>query len=147
MEPRGPMFLDDKHVAGAGLHLAGRLGSPIELALLSVFLEAHGRDRSGGVESSVLYNTPVGKLKIKKKDVVVPFRQTLAYRFTLIIGSIGLFFLALWNLFRSFEANDTLTLISGALLTAAGGYLVFYNFDQLRTVKISTQTLRKMRRR
>ena len=89
----------------------------------------------------------MGRLRIKKKDEVIPFRQTVAYRMVLLTGSIALFLFALYVLISAWRAGGTLPLVSSAILSAVSGYLVFYNLDHMRDAKIPQHTLRKMRRR
>ena len=89
----------------------------------------------------------MGRLRIKKKDEVIPFRQTVAYRMMLLTGSIALFLFALYVLISAWRAGAILPLVSSAILSAVSGYLVFYNLDQMRDAKIPQHTLKKMRRR
>src|SRR5215471_11549097 len=44
------------------------------------------------------YNSGMGRMRIKKKDAVIPFRETLAYRMMLAGGSLVVFIVALYVL-------------------------------------------------
>src|SRR2546422_10996551 len=76
MKARGPMLLNHEAVARRLLHFAGGLGGFFELAFPFVFFETHQT-----------YNSGMGRFRIKKKEVVIPFRETLAYRMILLTGS------------------------------------------------------------
>ena len=88
----------------------------------------------------------MGRMRIKKKEVVTPFRETLAYRMVLVAGTIAVFIIALFMLVRAFTTSIPIAVSSGAV-AAAAAFGIFYNLDRLREVKIPKQTLSRMKRR
>jgi len=85
-------------------------------------------------------------MRIKKKDVVIPFRETLAYRMILAGASLIVFVVALYILAGSVSRSTTTALASGAIGVAAA-FGIFYNLDHLREAKIPKRTLNRMKRR
>jgi uncharacterized membrane protein required for colicin V production len=88
----------------------------------------------------------MGRLRIKKKEVVLPFRDTLAYRMILLTVSIIAFVVAFVVLIGAFQ-GPTRTLIISSGFTVAAAAAVLYNLGHLRDAKIPKQTLNKMKRR
>ena len=89
----------------------------------------------------------MGRLKIKKKEAVIPFRETLAYRFLLLTASIGVFLFALYVFIGALRDGLTVPLVSSAAAGLAAAFGIFYNLDHLRDAKIPQRTLKKMKRR
>jgi hypothetical protein len=89
----------------------------------------------------------VGRLRIKKKEAVIPFRETLAYRMILLAGSTIVFLIALYIMLRAFQTGIGVSFIASAVVTAAGAFAIYYNADHLREAKIPKQTLSRMKRR
>ena len=89
----------------------------------------------------------MGRMRIKKKDTVIPFRQTVGYRFSLLTGSIIIFLVALYVTITAFRAGGTVLLIGSSLLTIAAAVAVFYNLDHMRDVKVPDSTLKRIKRR
>src|SRR5690242_7498188 len=92
------------------------------------------------------YNTWMGRMRIKKKDAVIPFRETLAYRMILAGTSLLAFLIALYILVGAVSTNITLAIVSGAIGVAAA-FGIFYNLDHLRDAKVPKRTLNRMKRR
>jgi uncharacterized membrane protein (GlpM family) len=88
----------------------------------------------------------MGRMRIKKKETVLPFRETLAYRMILIGASLIVFVIALYFLVGAISTNMTLAIASGAVGLAAALSL-FYNLDRLREAKVPKRTLNRMKRR
>ena len=86
----------------------------------------------------------MGRLKIKKKEAVIPFRETLAYRMILLSVSILFLVVALYQMIVSFGGNTTAFIVA-AVLTVVGGFGVFYNLDHLRDAKISPRAMQRMK--
>jgi hypothetical protein len=86
-------------------------------------------------------------MRIKKKEAVIPFRETLAYRMLLLAGSLIVFLIALYILIGSFQAGITVSLVSAAVIGIAAAVATFYNLDHLRDARIPKQTLNRMKRR
>ena len=79
--------------------------------------------------------------------MVIPFRETIAYRLLLLTGSIILFVVALYMAIGAFRAGITVSFIAPAAVGLFAGFAVFYNMDRLRDVKVPQRTLKRMRRR
>src|SRR5262245_48072126 len=65
------------------------------------------------------YNTGMGRMRIKKKDAVIPFRETMAYRMILAGASLIVFITALLILVGTISTNTTAAIASGAVGVAA----------------------------
>ena len=85
-------------------------------------------------------------MRIKKKETVLPFRETLAYRMILIGASLIVFVIALYLLVSAISTNMTIAISSGVVGLAAALSL-FYNLDRLREAKVPKRTLNRMKRR
>lgn len=92
-----------------------------------------------------LYNTGMGRMRIKKKEEFMPFRETLAFRMILLSGSVVVFILALYILVGKLTTNITAAVASGAVGTAAA-FAIFYNLDHMRDAKIPKRTINRMKR-
>src|SRR5262245_6969750 len=92
------------------------------------------------------YNIRMGRMRIKKKDAVIPFRETLAYRMILAGASLIVFIVALYILVGSLSTNTTSAIASGAIGVAAA-FGIFYNLDHLREAKVPKRTMNRMKRR
>src|SRR5262245_30952469 len=92
------------------------------------------------------YNIRMGRMRIKKKGAVIPFRETLAYRMIFAGASLIVFVVALYNLVGALSTSPTIAIASGAIGVAAA-FGIFYNLDHLREAKIPKRTLNRMKRR
>jgi len=88
----------------------------------------------------------MGRMRIKKKEAVIPFRETLAYRMILLAGSVAVFITALYALLSFLGTSTTAAIASGAI-AAASGFGIIYNLERLRDAKVPKQTLNRMKRR
>jgi hypothetical protein len=88
----------------------------------------------------------MGRMRIKKKDAVIPFRETLAYRMILAGGSLVVFIVALYILAGAISTSIVAAIVSGAVGVAAA-FGIFYNLDHLRDAKVPKRTLHRMKRR
>ena len=89
----------------------------------------------------------MGRLRIKKKEAVIPFRETLAYRMILMAASIIVFLITLYTTISALQAGRTVPGIISGVIGAAAAFAIFYNVDHLRDAKIPKQTLSRMKRR
>jgi hypothetical protein len=89
----------------------------------------------------------MGRMKIKKKEAVIPFRDTIAYRMILLTVSLALFIFSLYEMFVWYRASDTVKFSLSGLLSAMAGVAVYFNLDQMRVAKIPPRTLQRMKRR
>jgi hypothetical protein len=88
----------------------------------------------------------MGRMRIKKKEAVIPFRETMAYRMMLAGGSLIVFVSALYILVRAISTNTTMAIAAGAVGVAAA-FGIFYNLDHLRYAKVPKRTMNRMKRR
>ena len=89
----------------------------------------------------------MGRLRIKKKEAVMPFRETLAFRMLLASGSILVFLVALYSTISSVRTGNTIALVASAAVAVAATVAVFYNLNHMRDVRIPQRTLKRMKRR
>ena len=88
----------------------------------------------------------MGRLRIKKKEVVIPFRETMAFRLIIVSGWVVVFIIALYTLSGAFRTSTPLAIISG-IASVAAAYGIIYNLDHMRDAKIPKNTLNRMKRR
>ena len=89
----------------------------------------------------------MGRMKIKKKETLLPFRQTMAYRMMLLTLSILFFLYTLYEMVISLSVNNTLAFVISAVVGVGAAIMVFYNLDHLRDAKVPSTTLKRMKRR
>ncbi len=89
----------------------------------------------------------MGRFRIKKKEVTIPFRETLAYRMMLSTGSVIVFLVALYVAIGALRANVTVPFIASTAVGVAAAFAIFYNLDHLRDARIPQRTLKRMKRR
>jgi hypothetical protein len=87
----------------------------------------------------------MGRIKIKKKEAVMPFRETLAYRMLLLTAGILFFLFTLYEMVASYQHTGAfiIAVIAGVLTSMT----IFYNLDRLKTAKIPARTLQRLKRR
>jgi hypothetical protein len=88
----------------------------------------------------------MGRMRIKKKEAVVPFRETIAYRMILAGGYLVAFIVALYVLVVTVSTSLTAAIAAGVAGSGAA-FGVFYNLDQLRFAKVPKRTLNRMKKR
>src|SRR5439155_157440 len=130
------MLLDNEAVPASFFYGAGRFWGFVEFPFPFVFFKAHPKPIIAGM----------GRLRIKKKEAVIPFRETLAYRMMLLAGSVVVFLIALYIMVGALQANITVSFISSGVVAAAAAFAVFYNLDHLRDARIPKQTMNRMKR-
>ena len=89
----------------------------------------------------------MGRIKIKKKEAVMPFRETLAYRMLLLTAAILFFVYTLYEMVMSLRAGNTLAFIIAAVAGVLTSIAIFFNLDRLKTAKIPARTLQRLKRR
>jgi hypothetical protein len=87
----------------------------------------------------------MGRMRIKKKDTVVAFRETIAYRMILAGGALATMMVGLYFMVRGVSSNITVAIASGVVVVAAA-IGIFYNLDHLRDAKVPKRTLSRMKR-
>jgi hypothetical protein len=88
----------------------------------------------------------MGRMRIKKKEAVLPFRETLAFRMILLSGSVVVFVVSLYFLAGAIRTSIPAAVTWGVVGIACA-FAIFYNLDHLRDAKIPKQTLNRMKRR
>jgi hypothetical protein len=86
-------------------------------------------------------------MRIKKKESVIPFRDTLAYRLLLATVSVILFMVTIWFLIRYVQARNQIGMIASVVAAVMIGTAVFYNLGQVRNAKVPAATLKRAKRR
>ena len=89
----------------------------------------------------------MGRLRIKKKEKVVPFRETMAYRLLLITTSAVLFMFMFFQAVTNWQARNRPALIISGGIGILALVVVFYNLDKARYARVSEHTTKRMRRR
>jgi uncharacterized protein (UPF0333 family) len=89
----------------------------------------------------------MGRLRVKKKESVIPFRDTLAYRLLLAAGSVFLFLLTVYFLMKYAGSGNNAGMIASAISAVMAGTAVFYNLGQVRNAKVPPSALKRAKRR
>ena len=89
----------------------------------------------------------MGRLRIKKKEKVIPFRETMAYRLLLITTSAVLFLFMFFQATSSLQTGNRTALIISAIIGILAAIGIFYNLDRARYARVSEHTSKRMRRR
>ncbi|HEY2379930.1 MAG TPA: hypothetical protein VGK48_01995 [Terriglobia bacterium] len=85
-------------------------------------------------------------MRIKKKEAVIPFRETVAFRLLIAGGWAVLFIVALYILAGAFRTSLVLAIVSG-LVAVGSAYGIVYNLDHMRDAKVPKETMNRMKRR
>jgi hypothetical protein len=89
----------------------------------------------------------MGRLRVKKKEAVIPFRETLAYRFLLAIASVFLFMVTVYFLMKYVGSGNNVGMIASAVFAVMAGTAVFYNLGQVRNARVSPSAMKRAKRR
>ena len=77
----------------------------------------------------------MGRMRIKKKADVKPFRETMAYRLLLVLTSILVVLFSMYEMITSYTVNNTafiIAMVGGILFTV----FLFYNLERARHIPI-----------
>ena len=88
----------------------------------------------------------MGRKRIKKKEAVLPFRETVAYHFIMVVAAFVLFVIASIQIIRSIRIESTPAIVVSALLAVAAAFFVIYNLGRMRTARVPRRTAQRMRR-
>ena len=89
----------------------------------------------------------MGRLRIKRKDAVIPFRKTIAYRLLLATGSLIILVIAVYYVIHYVQVrNNTGILVSvlGSVMTVTS---LFYNLGEVRNARVPASTIKRAKRR
>jgi hypothetical protein len=89
----------------------------------------------------------MGRLRIKKKDAVLPFRQTMAYRLLLATASLVILMVTVYFLLSYLQSRNNVGIIVSITATVMAVTALFYNLGELRNAKVPSSTLKRARRR
>jgi hypothetical protein len=88
----------------------------------------------------------MGRMRIKKKEAVLPFQETIAFRMILLTASFIVFIIALYYLIGAFRTSLPMAITWGAAVVGAA-ISIFYNLEHMRDAKIPKHTINRMKRR
>ena len=88
----------------------------------------------------------MGRRRIKKKEAVLPFRQTVAYRFIIVAAMLIVFLYGVIRAITALGTADTTGLIIAIALTVGSAVGAFYNLDKMRYARIPKKTPMRMKR-
>jgi hypothetical protein len=86
-------------------------------------------------------------MRIKKKDAVVPFRDTLAYRLLLSTVSVAVLIFTLYQFISGVRRRDMTLMIVAGGASAMAVTSLFYNLGQVRNARVPERPLRRAGRR
>jgi len=89
----------------------------------------------------------MGRLRIKKKDAVIPFRQTMAYRLVLTMGSVFLVLTTVYFALAYYRSSNNAGLIVAVAATVMAVTALVYNLGEVRNARVPASTLKRARRR
>ena len=89
----------------------------------------------------------MGRLRIKKKDAVIPFRQTMAYRLVLTMGSVFLLLTTVYFVLTYYRSGNNTGMIVAIAATIMALTALVYNLGEVRNARVPASTLKRARRR
>ena len=89
----------------------------------------------------------MGRKRIKKKDAIIPFRETVAYRFIMSASSLLLFLVAGFYTISAFSSLSSSAFIVPAAVAVGAIILAFYNLSKMKNAKSPRRTADKIRLR
>lgn len=89
----------------------------------------------------------MGRLRIKKKDAVLPFRQTMAYRLLLATASLLIVMVTLYFLTSYIQSRNNVGMIISIAGTVLAVTAFLYNLGEVRNAKVPASTLKRAKRR
>ena len=89
----------------------------------------------------------MGRLRIKKKDAVLPFRETMAYRLLLATASLIILMVTVYFLLSYLQSKNNVGIIVSITATVMAVTALFYNLGELRNAKVPSSTLKRAKRR
>jgi len=89
----------------------------------------------------------MGRPKIKKKELVIPFRETMAYRLLLVMMSAAAFIVAIYQVTVSLQAGDAARAAVWGGVALLAGVSAFFNLDRMKYARGPERTAKRFRRR
>lgn len=89
----------------------------------------------------------MGRMRIKRKDSVIPFRKTLAYRLLLATGSFLLLLFTVYSIVRYVNLGNNTGIVVSVLGSVMAVTALFYNLGEVRNARVPESTLKRSRRR
>ena len=89
----------------------------------------------------------MGRLRIKKKDAVLPFRETMAYRLLLATASVLILAVTVYFLLRYIRSGSNTGMIVSVVGAVMAATSLFYNLSEVRNAKVPASTLKRAKRR
>ena len=87
----------------------------------------------------------MGRLRIKKKEVLIPFRETLAYRLMLITAMVIASMIGAYVM--STSAPLSAPFISAIAVSSASLAGLFYHLGRLKYARVSQDAMKRIRRK
>jgi len=76
----------------------------------------------------------MGRMRIKKKSAVQPFRSTLAYRLLLAVASFIFFVFSIYEMVSALRVNNTVAFIIAGIAGVLASIGIFYNLGRARDI-------------
>jgi hypothetical protein len=89
----------------------------------------------------------MGRLRIKKKEQVIPFRETMAYRLLLIISSGIIFIVMFVQALTGLRDGNRAALILSSIFGVLAAVALFFNLERARYARVSEHASKRMRRK
>lgn len=88
----------------------------------------------------------MGRIRIKKKDSVLAFRETVAFRFILAVSCFLIFVIASIQTLRSIQQGNTPSIVISLVLSVAAISFAIYNVSKMREAKVPRRAAQRMKR-
>ncbi len=88
----------------------------------------------------------MGRLKIKKKNAVLPFRETVAFRFIMVGIAVILFLISMFQLIRAIQTDNTTLLTIAIVMTIGTTGLALFNVSRMTRAKVPKSAQQRMKR-
>ncbi len=89
----------------------------------------------------------MGRLRIKKKDAVIPFRQTMAYRLLLATASLLLVMVTVYFVILYIQSRHQVGMIVSIAAAVMAVTALFYNLSEVRNARVPASAMKRAKRR
>jgi archaellum biogenesis protein FlaJ (TadC family) len=76
----------------------------------------------------------MGRMRIKKKSAVQPFRETLVYRLLLAVASFMFFVFSIYEMVSALRVSNTIAFIISGIAGVLASIGIFYNLGRARDI-------------